>query len=66
MPPHIVQRGHISDACFFGEDGYVAYRHSLAEVLTETGCTLHAYVLTTNHVHLLLTPPTPFMLLLCN
>lgn len=25
----------------------------------ETGCALHAYVLMTNHVHLLLTPPQP-------
>ena len=58
MPLHIVQRGHNRDACFFGEDDYSAYRHWLAEALTETGCVLHAYVLMTNHVHLLLTPPS--------
>jgi putative transposase len=58
MPLHIVQRGHNRDACFFGEDDYVSYRHWLGEALKETGCALHAYVLMTNHVHLLLTPPS--------
>jgi putative transposase len=53
-----VQRGHNRDACFFGEDDYVSYRHWLGEALKETGCALHAYVLMTNHVHLLLTPPS--------
>jgi len=58
VPLHIVQRGHNREACFFGEDDYVSYRHWLGEALTQTGCTLQAYVLMTNHVHLLITPPT--------
>ena len=58
VPLHIVQRGHNRDACFFGEDDYVSYRHWLGEALAQTGCTLQAYVLMTNHVHLLVTPPT--------
>ena len=58
LPLHIVQRGHNRDACFLGEDDYASYRYWLGEALTQTGCTLHAYVLMTNHVHLLLTPPT--------
>ena len=57
LPLHIVQRGHNRDACFFCEDDYLAYRHWLGEALTATGCQLHAYVLMTNHVHLLMTPP---------
>lgn len=56
VPLHIVQRGHNRDACFFGDDDYHAYRHWLGEALRETGCRLHAWVLMTNHVHLLLTP----------
>jgi len=56
---HIVQRGHNRDACFFAEDDYLAYREWLGEALKATGCQLHAYVQMTNHVHLLLTPPTP-------
>ena len=35
----------------------LAARHWLAESLRASGCALHAYVLMTNHVHLLLTPP---------
>jgi putative transposase len=57
LPLHVVQRGHNRDACFFAEDDYLAYLHWLAESLQGTGCKLHAYVLMTNHVHLLLTPP---------
>lgn len=59
LPLHIVQRGHNRDACYFGEDDYQAYRRWLGEALAATGCQLHAYVLMTNHVHLLLTPPEP-------
>lgn len=59
QPSHIVQRGHNRDACFFAEEDYLAYREWLGEALKATGCQLHAYVQMTNHVHLLLTPPTP-------
>jgi len=59
MPLHIVQRGHNWDACFFAEDDYLVYEQWLGEALRSTGCQLHAYVLMTNHVHLLLTPPNP-------
>lgn len=59
LPLHIVQRGHNRDACFFAEADYLAYREWLGEALKATGCQLHAYVQMTNHVHLLLTPPTP-------
>lgn len=59
LPLHIVQRGHNRDACFFSEEDFHAYRHWLAEALKENGCALHAYVLMTNHVHLLLTPTQP-------
>jgi putative transposase len=56
VPLHIVQRGHSREPCFFAEEDYYTYLHWLGEALTETGCSLHAYVLMTNHVHLLLTP----------
>ena len=56
VPLHIVQRGHHREACFVGEDDYANYLHWLGEALVETECALHAYVLMTNHVHLLLTP----------
>lgn len=56
VPLHIVQRGHNRAPCFFAEEDYFAYLHWLDEALGEHGCALHAYVLMTNHVHLLLTP----------
>ena len=56
VPLHIVQRGHNREPCFFAEEDYSSYLHWLGEALGETECSLHAYVLMTNHVHLLLTP----------
>ena len=56
VPLHIVQRGHNREPCFFGEQDYSSYLHWLGEAVTEFDCALHAYVLMTNHVHLLLTP----------
>ena len=58
VPIHLVQRGHNRDACFFTDEDYLAYREWLGDALKKTGCALHAYVLMTNHVHLLLTPPS--------
>jgi putative transposase len=59
LPLHIVQRGHNRDACFFAEEDFQAYCHWLGEALKESGAVLHAYVLMTNHVHLLITPQQP-------
>lgn len=56
VPLHIVQRGYNREPCFFCEDDYASYLYWLGKALDETGCALHAYVLMTNHVHLLLTP----------
>ena len=56
IPLHIVQRGHNREPCFSCEDDYASYLYWLEKALAETGCALHAYVLMTNHVHLLLTP----------
>ena len=56
VPLHIVQRGHNREPCFFAQDDYSSYLYWLGEALTESECVLHAYVLMTNHVHLLLTP----------
>ena len=57
MPVHVIQRGHNRNACFFSHADYLIYRNWLGEALHKTGCLLHAYVLMSNHVHLLLTPP---------
>ena len=53
---HVIVRGHLRSACFFGEEDCVAYLRLLGEHAARTGCALHAYVLMGNHVHLLVTP----------
>src|SRR5580765_616121 len=56
VPLHMVQRGHNRSPCFFHERDYLVYLHCLALAAEKTQCSLQAYVLMTNHVHLLLTP----------
>jgi len=56
LPLHIVQRGHNRAACFFDDQDRRAYLGWLQEALAREHCRLHAYVLMTNHIHLLLTP----------
>ena len=56
IPVHVVQRGNNRDACFFCEDEYRYFLDRLREGLGRFGVALHAYVLMTNHVHLLMTP----------
>ncbi len=55
-PLHIVQRGINREPCFFAEEDYQCYLHWLEEAAHDCSCAIHAYVLMTNHVHLLLTP----------
>ena len=59
QPLHIVQRGNNRAACFFADEDYRFYLHWLAIYARQYGCAIHAYVLMTNHVHLLLTPSKP-------
>jgi len=56
---HIVQRGHDRQACFFDESDYRSYLGYLGEFAVKFSCSVHAYCLMTNHVHLLVTPHTP-------
>jgi len=53
---HIVQRGHDGRECFFSEQDYFAYLNYLSEFAARFRCSVHAYCLMTNHVHLLVTP----------
>jgi putative transposase len=56
VPQHVIQRGNNRQPCFLQERDYRFYLESLREASTQTGCRVHAYVLMTNHVHLLITP----------
>ena len=58
QPLHVIQRGNDRQAVFFTPDDYARYRDWLIEASGEYGCAVHAYVLMTNHVHLLVTPST--------
>jgi len=56
IPWHIIQRGNNRAVCFHAEDDYEFYLHHLKTFSEQFGCAVHAYVLMTNHVHLLATP----------
>lgn len=58
VPQHVIQRGVNRSVCFCDELDYRFYWTSLREVASEHGCWIHAYVLMTNHVHLLVTGET--------
>lgn len=59
IPWHIIQRGNNRSACFYADEDYLRYLDTLKEMAQKYGCSVHAYVLMTNHVHLLLTPRKP-------
>ena len=56
IPWHIIQRGNNRSVCFYAAEDYLKYLDTLHELSLKYGCAIHAYVLMTNHVHLLLTP----------
>lgn len=56
LPLHLIQRGNNRSACFYADEDYGLYLHHLEELSRKFCCAVHAYVLMTNHVHLLLTP----------
>jgi putative transposase len=53
VPMHLIQRGNNRQACFFADEDYRLYLDWLKEYSVKTGCRIHAFVLMTNHVHLL-------------
>ena len=55
---HLIQRGVNRVACFRAEADYLVYLSHLRRLSAKHDCTVHAYCLMTNHVHLLLTPGT--------
>ena len=56
LPMHVVQRGNNRQATFFAEDDYCVYLEAIEKAIKKYSVDVHAYVLMTNHVHLLLTP----------
>lgn len=55
---HVILRGIDRTAMFFAEGDYRVFSGTLAALAESESVRVHAYVLMTNHVHLLMTPAT--------
>jgi putative transposase len=58
VPQHVIQRGNNRQVCFASAQDFAAYSNWLKEYAEKYGVSMHAWVLMTNHVHLLCTPKT--------
>lgn len=55
---HVTQRGNNRTSCFRTATDRVRYLFYLRELSAKFECLVHAYCLMSNHVHLLMTPPS--------
>ena len=53
---HVIQRGNNRNACFYAAADYQVYLSFLKDSAQKYQVAIHAFVLMTNHVHLLVTP----------
>ncbi len=60
VPQHVIQRGNNRQVCFGSETDMAAYIGWLKEYSSKFSVEIHAWVLMTNHVHLLCTPNSEF------
>lgn len=56
VPLHITQRGNNKLPCFFEEADFLVYLKLLHTASSRAACRVHAYVLMSNHVHLVVSP----------
>lgn len=56
QPQHVIQRGNNRDVIFAADEDYHFYLTKLGDACQKYDCEIHAYILMTNHVHLLMTP----------
>ena len=71
QPIHIIHQGNNRQDIFESEEDMIRIKEDIATSLSKTKCRLHAYVIMTNHLHLLITPEdkaqlTKFMQSLAN
>lgn len=59
VPLHVIQRGNDRQPIFHDSDDLACFRDLLRDASRRGAVALHAYVLMTNHVHLLMTPTDP-------
>ena len=58
QPQHVIQRGNNRQNIFSADKDYRFYLEKLFDAANKHHCDIHAYVLMSNHVHLLVTPHT--------
>jgi putative transposase len=58
VPLHVIQRGNNRNDCFHADGDRHLYLKLLRAAADRHKCAVHAYVLMSNHVHLLVTPQT--------
>jgi putative transposase len=56
QPLHIMHRGNNRQDIFESEEDMIRIKEDIHYALEKSGCQLHAYVVMTNHLHLLITP----------
>jgi putative transposase len=56
QPQHVIVRGNNREPIFYADEDYRFYLETLKKACAKHQCDVHAYVLMTNHVHLLITP----------
>ena len=59
VPVHIVQRGASREAVFFDDEDYKAYAGWMKEAGLVYDVSIHAFVLMTNHIHILISAQAP-------
>lgn len=55
-PQHVIVRGNNRQAVFADDSDYLSFLGWLQQAADRHRCAIHAYVLMTNHIHLLVTP----------
>jgi putative transposase len=58
QPQHVIIRGNNRDPVFYTDQDYQLYLARLKQACDRHHCDVHAYILMTNHIHLLITPHT--------
>jgi len=56
QPMHIMHRGNNRQAIFEANEDLIRIKEDIKFALEKSDCKLHAYVIMTNHLHLLITP----------
>lgn len=58
IPQHVILRGNNRQPIFADDEDYLFFKEALLDAASRYQLAIHAYVLMTNHIHLLATPET--------